>query len=92
MKQNSLIWSMQMYLITLENSVKKATQSTKGTQQVKENPVMYCPGSNTNKESLVHSCVSDTIVSSVSLSQTSQIEAFDIFLVQKVNPHAGDRL
>ena len=75
-----------MYLRTLENSVKKATQRRKGTRQVKENPVMYCSGSSTNKESLVHSCVSDTVVSSASLSQTNQIDAFDTFIVQKVNP------
>ena len=47
---------------------------------------MYCSGSNTNKESLVHSCVSDTVVSSASLSQTNQIKAFDTFAVRKVNP------
>ena len=47
---------------------------------------MYCSGSNTNKESLVHSCVSETIVSSALLSQTNQIEAFDTFIVRKVNP------
>ena len=47
---------------------------------------MYCSGSNTNKESLVHSCVSETILSSASLSQTNQIEAFDTFIVRKVNP------
>ena len=46
---------------------------------------MYCSGSNTNKESLVHSCVSETIVSSASLSQTNQIKAFDTFIVRKVN-------
>ena len=47
---------------------------------------MYCSGSNTNKESLVHSCVSETILSSASLSQTNQIEASDTFIVRKVNP------
>ena len=47
---------------------------------------MYCSSSNTNKESLVHSCVSETIVSSASLAQTNQIEAFDTFIVRKVNP------
>ena len=47
---------------------------------------MYCSCSNTNKESLVHSCVSETVVSSASLSQTNQIEAFDTFIVWKVNP------
>ena len=52
----------------------KATQRRKGTKQVKENPVMYCSGSNTNKDSLVHSCESDTIVSSASLSETNQTE------------------
>ena len=75
-----------MCLRTLENTIKKATQRRKGTKQVKENPVMYCSGSNTNKKSLVHSCVSDTVVSSASLSQTNQIEAFDAFIVRKVNP------
>ena len=75
-----------MYLRTLENTVKKATQRRKGTKQLKENPVMYCSGSSTNKESLVHSCVSDTVVSSASLSQTNQIKAFDTFTVRKVNP------
>ena len=48
---------------------------------------MYCSGSNTNKESLVHSCVSETVVSSASLSLTNQIEVFDTFIVWKVNPH-----
>ena len=52
---------MQMFLGTLENSVKKETQRINGTKQVKENPEMYCSGTNPNKESLVHSCVSDTI-------------------------------
>ena len=52
----------------------KATQRRKGTKQVKENPVMYCSGSNTNKASLVHLCESDTILSSASLSQTNQTE------------------
>ena len=61
---------MQIYVRTLENSIEKATQRRKGTKQVKGNPVMYCSGSKTNKESLVHSCVSDTIASSASLSQT----------------------
>ena len=48
---------------------------------------MSCCDSNTNNESLVYSCVSDTIVSSASLSRTNQTEAFDIFIVRKVNPH-----
>ena len=47
---------------------------------------MYCSGSNTNKESLVHPCVSETIVSSASLSQTNQV--FDTFIVRKVNPRS----
>ena len=64
----------------------KATQIRKGTKQVKENPVMYCSGSNTNKESLVNSCESDTIVSAASSSQTNQTEAFDTFIAWKVNP------
>ena len=46
---------MQIYVRTLENSVKKTTQRRKGTKQVKGNPVMYCSGNKTNKESLVHS-------------------------------------
>ena len=62
-------------------------QRKKGTKQVKENPVINCSGSNTNKESLVHSCVSDTVVSSASLSQKNQIEALlNTFIVRKVNP------
>ena len=47
---------------------------------------MYCSGSNTNKESLVHLWVSETVVSSAWLSKTNQIEAFDTFIVRKVNP------
>ena len=81
---------MQMYLRTLENTVKKATQRRKGTKQLKENPVMYSSGSNTNKESLVHSCVSDTVASSALLSQTNQIKAFDTFIVRKVNPRTDN--
>ena len=61
-------------------------QRRKSTKQVKENPVINCSGSNTNKESLVHSCVSDTVVSSASLSQKNQIEALNTFIVRKVNP------
>ena len=80
---------MQMYLRTLEDSVKKATQRRKGTKQVKENTVMYCSGSNTNKESLFYSCVSVTIVSSASSSQANQIEAFDTFIVRGVNPRTN---
>ena len=76
-----------MHLRTLENSVKKATRRRKGTKQVKGNPVMYCSDSNTNKESLLHSCVSDAVASSALLSQTNQIEAFETSIVQKVNPH-----
>ena len=38
---------------------------------------MNCSGSNRNNESLVHSCVSDIVVSTASLSQTNQTEAFD---------------
>ena len=75
-----------MYLRTLENSAKKSTQRRKGTKQIilyvflySKNPIMYCSGSNTNKESLVHSCVSDTVVSTASLSQTNQTEAFDSY-------------
>ena len=64
-----------MYLRTFENSVKKATQRRKGTKQVKKNPVMYSSGSNTNKESLVHSGVSDAMVSSALLSQTNLASA-----------------
>ena len=64
----------------------QATQRRKGTKQVKENPVMYCSGSNTNKESLVNSCESDTIVCAASSSQTNQTEAFDTFIAWKVNP------
>ena len=44
---------------------------------------MYCSGSNANKEFLIHSCVSDAILSSASLPQT---EAFDTFVTRKVNP------
>ena len=68
----------------------KATQIRKGTKQVKENPVMYCSGSNTNKESLVNSCESDTIVSAASSSQTNPTEAFDTFIAWKVNPRTDD--
>ena len=78
-----------MHLRTLENGARKATQRRKDTKQVKGNLVLYCSGSNTNKESLLHSCVSDAIASSALLSQTNQIEAFDSSMVQKVNPHAN---
>ena len=64
----------------------KATQRRKGTKQVKENPVMYCSGSNTNKESLVNSCESDTIVFAASSSQTNQTEAFNTLIARNVNP------
>ena len=47
---------------------------------------MYCSSSNTNKEPLVYSYVSDSIVSSGSLFQTNQIETFDTSIVRKVNP------
>ena len=59
----------------------KVTPIRKGTKQIKENPVMYCSGSNTNKESLVNSCEGDAIVSAASLSRTNQTEAFDTFIV-----------
>ena len=64
----------------------KSTQRRKGTKQVKENPVMCCSGSNTNKVSLVNSCESDTIASAASSSQTNQTEGFDTFIARKVNP------
>ena len=50
---------------------------------------MYFPGSSTNRGSLVHSCVSETIVSSASLSQTNQIEAFYTSIVRKENPRTN---
>ena len=40
---------------------------------------MYCSGCNTNKEPLVHSSESNTIVSSAPLPQTNQTEAVDTF-------------
>ena len=79
---------MNMFLRTLEKERQKATQRRKGTKQVKENLGKYHSGSNTNKESLFHSCESDTIVYSTSLSQTNQTEAFDTFIAWKVNPRA----
>ena len=71
-----------------KNTGKKRQEATlrrKDTKQVKENPVMYS-GSNTNKESLVNSCESDTIVFAASSSQTNQTEAFNILIVRNVNP------
>ena len=44
---------------------------------------MYCFGSNTNKDSLVHSCESDTTVSSASLSQTNQTEFLALSMHRK---------
>ena len=82
-------WSKVLWFVDADvskNTGKKSNAKKKRPKQVKKNPVMYCSGSNTDKESLVQSCVSETIVSSASLSQTNQIEAFDTFIVRKVNP------